>query len=93
VLPKNTMGKICIPLILIAVEGNITFRSSNKKNADYIFQNKNREIIEIIDTSLSIVSVKEPTNLYYKLPEKFKSLTPMTVLINKKNSKILTIHQ
>jgi hypothetical protein len=93
VLPKNTTGKICMPLILIEVEGNITFRTSNKKNADYKFPNKNREILEIIDTSLSIVSVNEPTNLYYKLPEKFKSLTPITVIVNKKNSKMLTIHQ
>lgn len=93
VLPKNTTGKICLPLILIAVEGNCIFRSLSKKKYDYVFPNKNKKTLEIIDTAVSIVSVKETTNLYYKLPEKFKSLTPITVLINKSNSKMVTAHQ
>ncbi|MDZ4667763.1 MAG: hypothetical protein SGJ00_07750 [bacterium] len=79
ILNSNSIGQLKIPLILVAVEGDVTFRTSLRNNLEYSFVEKNAIPLEIIDTLLTIVKVKTTASLYYKLPERFKQNTTIHV--------------
>ena len=88
-LPANCTGTIRMPLVLIALEGNALLFSSQKNDTIKIFGNKNTSPLDIIDTALSIVSVQETTNLYYKLPKRFANPIDITISAAKLKNNIM----
>lgn len=82
-IPANTTGIIKIPLILVAVEGDIELQSFTNKNKTFKFVGKNTKPLEIIDTSLFVLKTNKTTHLYYKIPEEFNNPTPISISLAK----------